>query len=118
MKAEPFISVVVPSYNRADLIAKTIISLQKQTYSNYEIIIVDDGSTDGTEEVIKEILDKRTFYVRKENAERAVARNFGAKLAKGEYVNFFDSDDIALENHLQEAAGLILRFANPEWFHL
>lgn len=114
----PFISIVVPSYNRADLIAKTIKSLQQQEYDNYEIIVVDDGSIDNTEEVVKSVADHRTTYIRKTNAERAAARNFGARMAKGEYVNFFDSDDIALTNHIKEAAKVIQSKNNPQWFHL
>lgn len=114
----PFISVVVPSYNRADLIAKTLVSLQQQDYENYEIIVVDDGSTDNTEEVVDQVADARTTFIRKENAERAAARNFGARAAKGEYVNFFDSDDIALPNHLREAARVIQQYNHPEWLHL
>jgi glycosyltransferase involved in cell wall biosynthesis len=115
---KPFISVVVPSYNRADLIGRTLKSLQRQEYDRYEIIVVDDGSTDNTEEVVRGIADKRTSYRKKVNAERAAARNFGAGIAKGDYVNFFDSDDLALPNHLSEAAKLIQELNHPEWFHL
>ncbi|RYE25843.1 MAG: glycosyltransferase family 2 protein [Sphingobacteriales bacterium] len=116
--SNPFISVIVPTYNRATLIAETLRSLQSQQYDNYEIIVVDDGSTDNTEEVVNSIADARTQYVRKQNGERAVARNFGAAMAKGAYVNFFDSDDIALSNHLSKAAELIAEHKMPEWFHL
>lgn len=118
MQNKPFISVVIPTYNRADLIGETIRSLQKQEYDNYEIIIVDDGSTDNTDEVVNSLLDERTRFLKKENAERAAARNYGARAAKGDYVNFFDSDDIALPNHLAEAAKVIVQRKNPEWFHL
>jgi glycosyltransferase involved in cell wall biosynthesis len=116
--SKPFISVVVPTYNRSDLISKTLLSLQQQDYDNYEIIVVDDGSTDNTEEVVKAIADHRITYIRKENAERAAARNFGARISKGQYVNFFDSDDLALPNHLSEAAKVIRDKNAPEWFHL
>lgn len=118
MQNRPLISVVVPTYNRADLIVATIRSLQKQDYDNYEIIVVDDGSTDNTEEVLREIADSRTRYFKKANAERAAARNYGAREAKGDYVNFFDSDDLALPNHLSEAAKVIASRNSPEWFHL
>ncbi|HTN16294.1 MAG TPA: glycosyltransferase family A protein [Chitinophagaceae bacterium] len=114
----PFFSIVVPTYNRADLIKKTIESLLGQTYRNFEIIVVDDGSTDNTDQVIGQIQDDRLTYVKKGNAERAAARNFGAAMAKGGYVNFFDSDDIALPNHLEEAAQLLNRQPEAEWFHL
>lgn len=118
MPEHVFISIVVPTYNRAHLIADTLKSLQKQNYDQYEIIVVDDGSTDNTEEVVKALADSRTQYVKKNNAERAAARNFGASMAKGEYVNFFDSDDLALPNHLAEAAAMIQKHNHPEWFHL
>jgi glycosyltransferase involved in cell wall biosynthesis len=118
MQDKPFLSVVIPTYNRADLIGDTIRSLQKQSYDNYEIIVVDDGSTDNTEEVVNSVADARTRFLRKGNAERAAARNFGAREAKGDYVNFFDSDDLALPNHLEEAARLIQGKNRPEWFHV
>ena len=114
----PLISIVVPTYNRADLIAETLKSLQAQDYSNYEILVIDDGSTDNTEEVVKSVAGERTHYIKKNNAERAAARNFGAQRAKGEYINFFDSDDLALPNHLAEATDFILKNNHPEWFHL
>jgi len=118
MKAKPFISVIIPSYNRASMIAKTIESLQQQDYNDYEILVIDDGSTDNTEQVVKEMTDGRTTYFKKKNAERAAARNYGARLAGGSYLNFFDSDDLALPNHLFEASKLISEKHNPEWFHL
>lgn len=118
MKADPFISVIIPCYNRASMIAKTIQSLQQQHYNDYEILVIDDGSTDNTEGVVNEIANAKTSYFKKINGERAAARNLGAGLAKGSYLNFFDSDDIALPNHLSEAAKLILEKNNPEWFHL
>ena len=115
---ETFISIVVPTYNRAHLIAETIQSLAEINYTNYEIIIVDDGSTDNTEEVVSQFLNEKVTYHKKNNAERAAARNYGANLAKGEYINFFDSDDIALNNHLLVANKLINQYNHPEWFHL
>ncbi len=118
MTNTPFISVIVPTFNRSDLISKTIHSLQNQHNSNYEIIIVDDGSTDNTEEVVSSLLNEKTRYVKKDNAERAAARNYGASIAKGDYVNFFDSDDLALPNHVDEAIKVINDHSNPEWFHL
>ena len=118
MVAEPFISVIIPCYNRASMIAKTIRSLQQQAYNHYEIIVVDDGSTDNTEQVVAEMVDPRTRYFKKSNGERAAARNYGARLAKGDYLNFFDSDDLALPNHLSEAGKLISTKHNPEWLHL
>jgi len=118
MNNDPFISIVIPTYNRAHLIVKTLNSLLQQDYAHYEVIVVDDGSTDNTEEVVKAINDERLSYYKKENAERAAARNYGAQHAKGDYVNFFDSDDIALPHHLTEAVKMIQKYNMPEWFHL
>lgn len=114
----PFFTIVVPTYNRADLIAKTLESLLRQTYPHFEIIVVDDGSTDNTAAVVSKNTDPRVQYVKKNNAERAAARNFGAARAKGHFVNFFDSDDIALPNHLQEAANVLAAHPDAAWFHL
>lgn len=114
----PLITIVVPTFNRAHLIGPTLKSLQNQHSLNYEIIVIDDGSTDHTEEVVAPFLNHYTRYIKKENAERAAARNYGAKLANGKYINFFDSDDLAFSNHTAEAARLIEFHHDPEWFHL
>ncbi|MBN9349753.1 MAG: glycosyltransferase family 2 protein [Chitinophagaceae bacterium] len=104
---EPLFSIIIPTYNRAGLIRKTIDSFLNQTFRNFEVIIVDDGSTDNTEKVIIAIPDSRVRYFKKDNNERAAARNFGTQKATGKYVAFFDSDDIAYPNHLEVAAQLI-----------
>jgi glycosyltransferase involved in cell wall biosynthesis len=118
----PYFSIIIPTYNRAHLICKTLNSFLNQTNENFEVIIVDDGSIDDTSEVVQEFIKQNDLdnihYYFKENEERAAARNFGAKLAKGVYVNFFDSDDIALPNHLEEAVSAIKLYNNPEVFHL
>lgn len=111
------ISIIVPTYNRASLIGNTIKSLLEQNVDNFEIIVVDDGSTDNTKEVISSISDSRIKYVYKDNSERGATRNAGVKHARGTYVNFFDSDDLARPNHTEEALNLITK-SNPEVFHL
>lgn len=111
-------SVVIPTYNRASFIKKTIKSILEQSYINFEVLVIDDGSTDNTEEVVKNIKDDRVFYYKKENKERGAARNYGAKMAKGEYINFFDSDDIAYPNHLETAYKTIKENKNIPIFHL
>ncbi|MCZ2355170.1 MAG: glycosyltransferase family 2 protein [Bacteroidia bacterium] len=113
-----FFSIVVPTYNRAHLITKTLQSLLDQTYPDFEIIVVDDGSTDNTEEVVKKINADKIKYYKIANSERAAARNYGATKATGDYVNFFDSDDIALSNHLAEAQKAVEKYNFPEVFHL
>jgi GalNAc5-diNAcBac-PP-undecaprenol beta-1,3-glucosyltransferase len=100
-KAPVFFSVVVPTYNRAHLLPKTIDSILAQEYGNFELIVVDDGSTDKTAEAVEKYRsDPRFHYYYKENAERGAARNFGFRKAKGEYVFFIDSDDLMLPGHL------------------
>ncbi len=95
MSQSPLVSVVVPSYNRAHLIGRTIASVLAQTYSAIEIIIVDDGSTDGTRELIarKYENDPRIRYFHKDNGGVASARNHGFAQVKGDYVALLDSDD-------------------------
>jgi len=113
-----YFSIVIPTYNRAVMIKTTIEAVLGQEYSNFEIIVVDDGSTDNTEAVVNSISDSRIRYYKKENEERGAARNYGANLAKGEYINFVDSDDITYPNHLKEAYNFILRNDKPALFHL
>lgn len=98
----PFFSIVIPTYNRANYLSKTMRSILNQTFKDFELIIIDDGSTDDTESVISQTFstDQRVIYHWKANEERGAARNFGFKKAKGKYVVFFDSDDIMKDSHL------------------
>lgn len=107
-------SIVIPTYNREHIISKTIDSILAQTYTNYEIIVVDDGSTDQTENLILNKYKNQIQYYKKENAERAAARNFGTEKSKGEYVLWFDSDDLMYSNHLEVALKLINKNNSPE----
>jgi glycosyltransferase involved in cell wall biosynthesis len=113
----PFFTIVIPSYNRAALIGKTIESVQAQTFTSYEVIIVDDGSTDNTTEVVQPYLSDKIAYHKKENAERAVARNFGTKRAQGQYINWLDSDDLMLPNHLQVTYDFLQANNFPDVIH-
>lgn len=84
----------MPSYNTASYIAESIQSVIEQTYQNWELIIVDDCSTDGTVEIIKKFVDKRIcFFINERNSGAAVSRNKALREAKGKYVAFLDSDD-------------------------
>jgi glycosyltransferase involved in cell wall biosynthesis len=118
MTNNPFFSIVIPTYNRAGFIRKTIESVLAQSFQDFEIIVVDDGSTDNTETVVKSILSAKVHYHKKENAERAAARNFGAKISNGRYVNFLDSDDVVYTHHLQVAREFIAHHEGVEIFHL
>ncbi len=118
MQDAPYFSVVIPTYNRAHLIRKTIESVLAQEERDFEVIVVDDGSADNTEQVVRTIEDARLSYYKKENGERGAARNYGARRARGRYINFFDSDDILYPNHLAVARSLIERLNDPEIVHL
>ena len=95
----PLISIIIPTYNRAHLISETLDSVLAQTYTNWECIIVDDGSTDNTFEVINSYVNKDArFQYHHRPADRLAggnaARNYGFEVSKGQYVNWLDSDDI------------------------
>ena len=118
MTNSPFFSVVIPTYNRAGFIRQTIESVLAQSFRSYEIIVVDDGSTDDTEVVVKSILDDHIQFVKRDNVERAAARNFGATIAQGQYVNFLDSDDVVYPHHLETANEICKMNQGVEIFHL
>ena len=98
---QPLISVVVPTYNRAHIIAKTIENILAQTYKNFELIIVDDGSSDNTADVVKPYLND-IVYIQQENKGITGARNTGIKAAQGEWIALQDSDDYWDPEKLQQ----------------
>ena len=103
LNEEPTVSVVIPTYNREHLIGKSIQSVLDQTYKDFEIIVVDDGSSDNTKEVIKSFADARIRYVRhQQNKGGNAARNTGIELSRGEYIAFQDSDDEWLPEKLEK----------------
>ncbi len=112
-----FFSVVLPCYNRAAFIEHTIHSVQHQLYQNWELIVVDDGSTDNTESIVRSILDSKIKYTRIANSERGAARNAGIHLANGDFICFLDSDDYLLPNHLSEANRFISSNHDIKVFH-
>ncbi|MGA2668939.1 MAG: glycosyltransferase [Ignavibacteria bacterium] len=98
----PKISVIIPTYNRASLISESIDSVLYQTYKDFDLIIVDDGSTDNTKEIISRYDDPRVKYEYRENRGVSAARNYGAEMTSADYIIFLDSDDILLENSLEK----------------
>jgi len=118
MKNDPLFSVIIPTYNRAEFISDTIESVLVQSYVDFEVIVVDDGSTDSTSEVVSTFKDDRVAYFLKANEERAAARNAGTNRAKGRFVTFLDSDDILYRDHLEVAAEVARNHGDPEFFHL
>jgi len=111
-------SIITPTYNRADKIGVAIQSVLRQDYQNFELIIVDDGSTDNTKEVVQNFDDPRILYFKKKNEERNIARNYGIAKANGQYIGFLDSDDFLYNHHLQQAHNFILEKKYPEIIHL
>ena len=94
-------SIIIPTYNRAHLISRALRNIQQQTLSNWELIIVDDGSTDNTKDVVGQFLnDKRIKYFMKENSGAAESRNVGVANSHGDLITFLDSDDEAVESWL------------------
>ena len=117
----PKISIIIPTYNRARIITRTLDSFSKQVDKNFELIVVDDGSTDETNSVLAHYSKNyrgRFLTLRINNGERGRARNAGLQVASGEYINFFDSDDIAYPFHVQRAKAIAQREKYPEWFYL
>lgn len=99
---QPLVSVIIPSYNMARYVGEAIESVLAQTYKNYELIVVDDGSTDNTAEVVKKYLKPQAVsYIHKENKGISVARNTGIKASRGEFIAFLDADDIWLPEKLE-----------------
>jgi glycosyltransferase involved in cell wall biosynthesis len=101
------ISIIIPTYNRANLIIETLNSIKAQTYTNWECIIVDDGSSDNTCEVVTDYIksDSRYQFYKRPDSHKSGgngARNYGFKYAKGDYINWFDSDDIMMPSFLEK----------------
>ena len=97
----PYFSVVIPVYNKEKFVAKTLKSVLDQTFTDFEIIIVNDGSTDKSEVKILEFKDSRIQYYSKKNEGVAVARNFGIEKATSDYICFIDADDFWFPNFLE-----------------
>ena len=114
----PLFSVIVPSYNRGGFIRTAIDSVLGQTFRSFEVLVIDDGSTDNTAEIVKAINDQRIKFFRIENSERGAARNYGVSMSLGEYITFLDSDDLFKPDHLSIAHHYLS--LNPDWkvFHL
>ena len=96
----PTVSVIIPTYNRASLLREALQSVIDQTFSDWEAIVVDDGSTDGTATTVYSFDDPRIRYIPQEHAERSAARNRGLAAARGEYITFLDDDDLYLPDTL------------------
>lgn len=105
-KKHPCVSVIIPSYNRANYLPEALDSVLAQTYQDFEVIVVDDGSTDNTESAVFPYLS-RIRYVKQNNSERSAARNHGIRLASGEFIAFLDSDDFWRPSKLEKQVAFL-----------
>lgn len=111
----PLISVIIPTYNRVDLVGRAIDSVIQQSYKNLEILVIDDASTDNTKSFIKTIGDSRIRYIcHQTNGGGAKARNTGIAAATGDYVAFLDSDDVWLPDKIEWQIAAIENHSQPE----
>ena len=109
-EALPKVSIVMAAYNAEPYIAQAITSIIEQTYSNFEILIVNDGSTDNTDAVVENFLsDSRVKYIRQTNAGQTAAKNRGIKESSGDFIAFCDADDFW---HPEKLAKQLLKFDN------
>ncbi|MFV8271462.1 glycosyltransferase family 2 protein [Flavobacterium sp. GT2N3] len=115
MKFSPAISVIMPVYNCVSFIEEAVNSILNQTFANFELIIIDDASTDGTSDILKNFTDPRIKFVFKEvNQGVSTATNEGFRLAKGKYIARMDGDDISVKERFEKQVGILE--TNPEIF--
>src|SRR5574344_1722851 len=118
MTETPFFSIILPTFNRATMLNATVDCILHQTFAAFELIIIDDASTDHTFEVIHQYQDQRIIYIKNEtNKERSASRNRGIDAAKGQYITFCDSDDHWREQHLQVLYDAIIANQQKEAFY-
>lgn len=101
------VSVIIPSFNREKTIGRAVKSVLEQTYTDIEVIVVDDGSNDRTREIIEQFEDNRIHYIYQENKGACFSRNHGIDVAKGEYIAFQDSDDYWVQDKLEKQLNLM-----------
>lgn len=111
-----YFSIVMPVYNKEKFVKNSIDSVLAQSHPYFELIIIDDGSTDNSEHIIQGIQDDRIRYIKQENGGESVARNHGIELAQYEYVSFLDSDDLWLPDYLKTMDQLIDKYSDAGAF--
>jgi cellulose synthase/poly-beta-1,6-N-acetylglucosamine synthase-like glycosyltransferase len=115
LRQHPRVSIILPTYNRARFLPQAFASIRAQTFNDWELLVIDDGSTDDTQAVVEELsvsLSGSVRYVHQANQGAHAARNTGIELARGDYLAFFDSDDYWLPHHLHACVAALQ--ANPE----
>lgn len=106
------ITIIVPLYNKEESIERTILSVLNQTYSNYELIIVDDGSTDNSAKIIKSFHDERVKYYYKSNTGVSETRNYGLSKASGDWILYLDADDYLCKDALNYYADAVMKYSS------
>jgi glycosyltransferase involved in cell wall biosynthesis len=111
LKTVPLVSVVIPTFNCAEWIGETIDSVLRSYFQSYEIIVVDDGSTDKTADVVKKLMRRshRIKYLKRENRGPSAARNFGIKQSRGEFILPLDADDLIAPSYIGKAVAVLER---------
>jgi glycosyltransferase involved in cell wall biosynthesis len=111
----PIVSIIIPTYNYGKYIEETLDSIKSQTLIGWECIIIDDGSTDNTKQLVNQYIqnDKRFLYHYKKNAGLSAARNSGIKLAKGKYIQFLDADDLIENQKLDKQINILESIPYP-----
>ncbi|RDK83234.1 glycosyltransferase family 2 protein [Marinirhabdus gelatinilytica] len=112
----PKFSIIIPLYNKEKDIGKTLNSLFLQTFTNFEVVIVNDGSTDNSEAVVNQFKDDRIAYFSKENEGVSKTRNVAASKASSQYIVFLDADDYWHANHLENLNKLVTKFPDNLWY--
>src|SRR5574344_189865 len=119
----PLVSVIMPAHNREHSLSESIQSVINQTYQHWELLVIDDRSTDGTARVVQSLAntDERIRYLKNENKQGpAGARNWGITHANGSYISFLDSDDLWLPHHLNECLSVLTvedkKFCSAKWY--
>ena len=116
----PAVSVILPTYNRASFLRQAFASIEAQTFRDWELVIVDDGSTDNSRALVEGLpssLRDRSRYAYQQNGGAYAARNTGLDLARGEYIAFFDSDDEWLPHHLHDCQQTLGRHPDIDWVY-
>ena len=114
--SSPRFSIVIPAWNVERWLPETIASVRAQTVTDWELIIVDDGSTDGTAAIVKGLDDARVRLISQPNSGVSIARNRGISEARGEFIAFLDADDLWSPTHLQRAQGYFESFPEGQWY--
>lgn len=116
---KPFFSVIICTYNRAELLPRALDSLLTQSYRNFEVLIIDDGSTDGTQAIVKKYLSNELplRYLYHKNRGLPLSRNVGILASAGKFITFLDSDDEYLPNHLEIRKNIICESPDTDFIY-